>query len=99
MRPPLLTEEIQMMLHTAAASQTKLPASSNARIYLTPQKLSERWERRIKVKTLANWRSDPDGRGPRFRRHGGRILYDITDVEVWEANCSFVSTRHYGKAA
>ena len=34
--------------------------------------------------TLANWRSQ--GKGPRWTKPGGSILYDWTDVYEWEAS-------------
>lgn len=65
-----------------------------ARSYLTPQELSDRWDNRIKAKTLANWRSDPAAPGPTYRRFGNRILYPIPDVEQWEARNAHASTRN-----
>ncbi len=34
--------------------------------------------------TLANWRSQ--GKGPRWTKPGGSILYDWADVYAWEAS-------------
>lgn len=33
------------------------------------------------VQTLARWRVE--GRGPRFIRASGRVLYDSADVDAW----------------
>ena len=36
---------------------------------------------RLELRTLVNWRSR--GGGPRYRKHGGRVLYHIDDLESW----------------
>jgi Helix-turn-helix domain len=36
---------------------------------------------RLKAHTLENMRSL--GTGPKFRKHGGRILYHRTDLRIW----------------
>jgi hypothetical protein len=64
--------------------------------YLSPRELSERWEGRIATKTLANWRSDPEAKGPRFRKIGRRVLYLLPAVVEWEQEHDFKSTREYG---
>lgn len=63
--------------------------------YLTPDQVSERYEGRISVRTLANWRSA--GHGPKFTRVGGRILYDLTTMEEWEAKNTVSHTGEYRK--
>lgn len=67
--------------------------------HLTPQELSKRWDGRITVKTLANWRSDPARKGPTFRRLGNKILYPLSAVAAFEQASQFASTRDYGKQA
>lgn len=52
--------------------------------YLTPRELVERWNGAITVKTLANWRSDPLGKGPPFRRYFSKILYPLSGIEEYE---------------
>jgi hypothetical protein len=52
--------------------------------YLSPPELSDRWEGRITVKTLANWRSPEARKAPPFRKFGNRILYPLPEVEAWE---------------
>jgi hypothetical protein len=52
--------------------------------YLTPDELVERYRHKIALRTLANWRSQKNGLGPRFLKAGGRILYHIEDVLSWE---------------
>ena len=32
--------------------------------------------------TLADWRGQP-GKGPKFRKVGGRVIYDVTDLIEW----------------
>lgn len=51
---------------------------SNA--HLTQAELSRRW--RISRFTLERWRCR--GRGPRFLKIGGRVLYRLEDVEAYE---------------
>lgn len=64
-------------------------------VYLSPQELSERWGGKISTKTLANWRSDSDARGPRYKRFGNRILYSLDDVVAWEDRQNHESTAEY----
>jgi hypothetical protein len=70
------------------SSQTKCEL-----MYLTPADLSERWNGRIAVRTLANWRSS--GCGPEFIRMGGKILYPVKKIEDWEKRNTFSSTHEY----
>ncbi len=56
--------------------------SSNGVQYLTPQALAERWCGVVTLATLSNWRSA--GRGPRFLKAGGRVLYPLQEVERFE---------------
>jgi len=65
--------------------------------HFTPQELSKRWDGKITVKTLANWRSDPAGKGPAFRRFGNKILYPLSAVEAYERATQYATTRDYGK--
>ena len=48
---------------------------------LTERELAARW--RVSVRTLQNWRWM--GRGPRFLKIGARVLYQITEIEKFEA--------------
>ena len=50
--------------------------------YLTPIQVSVRTG--IPKSTLARWRKD--GRGPRFVKHGGRIVYPSRELELWLEN-------------
>lgn len=63
--------------------------------YLTPDELSSRLGKRISVRTLANWRWS--GTGPKFTRAGGRILYDLEQVEIWEERNTVSHTGEYRK--
>lgn len=49
---------------------------------LTPQEVSERYRNKIKIKTLANWRSN--GEGPKYVKIGGAVLYPVAELEAWE---------------
>ncbi len=44
---------------------------------------------RLEARTLNNmrWR----GEGPRYRKHGGKVIYHIKDLQVWSRNndCGF----------
>jgi hypothetical protein len=59
--------------------------SSNEVRHLRPQQLAERLG--TTVKRLANDRSQ--GRGPRFLKVGATVLYRLTDIEAFEAECLF----------
>lgn len=63
--------------------------------YLTPQEVSERYKRKISVKTLANWRTKK--LGPKWTKIGGRILYRLDHVIDWEKTRTTVAI--IGKAA
>lgn len=49
---------------------------------LTPHEVSARYRNKIKVKTLANWRSN--GEGPKYVKIGGAVLYPVEELEQWE---------------
>lgn len=50
---------------------------------LTPHQLVARWRGAVKVRTLANWRAA--GRGPAFLKLGGRVVYLMNDVLLYES--------------
>jgi hypothetical protein len=50
--------------------------------FLTPKDVSVRWEGRVAVGTLRNWRWLK--RGPPFVRLGRRVMYQVSDVIAWE---------------
>lgn len=49
---------------------------------LTPDQLCERWQRRIKPNTLAQWRSE--GKGPAFTKIGNKVFYRLDSIIKWE---------------
>jgi hypothetical protein len=63
--------------------------------YLTPQEVVERYQGKINVRTLANWRSA--GVSPPFTKVGGRILYRFSDLIEWERKRTVDSTAKYRK--
>ena len=65
------------------------------RKYLTPSEVSCRYNERVTVRTLANWRWA--GNGPKFTRIGGRILYDLVELVKWEDKRTVEHTGEYKK--
>lgn len=65
--------------------------------FLTPQELSDRWEGRISVRTLANWRTQ--GSGPQFSKIGGAVLYPFDKLIEWENRNTVNSTSQYGSTS
>jgi hypothetical protein len=51
------------------------------RAHLTQLELADRW--RLSGRTLEKWRQA--GRGPRYLRVGGRVLYPLEEVARFEA--------------
>ena len=45
---------------------------------------------RLAVRTLERMRIE--GRGPRFRRHGRRVLYSTVDLDAWSEARAHLST-------
>lgn len=50
----------------------------------------------VAPKTMENWRTL--GKGPRFIKAGGRVVYDVADLEAWKA-AHRVSSTSERKAA
>lgn len=67
----------------------------NNRLFLTPCELVIRYNGKVTVRTLANWRSA--GISPPFTKVGGRILYRVSDIEEWERRRTVNSTSNYAK--
>lgn len=65
------------------------------KLYLSPSDLVERYNRKITVRTLANWRSM--GISPPFTKVGGRILYPLAELLEWERRRTVDSTSQYAK--
>jgi len=61
---------------------TSSSLEGKSRVYLTAEQVSTRWEKRISVGTLANWRAA--GKGPRYTKIGGRILYPLEYIVAYE---------------
>lgn len=58
--------------------------------FLTPDELVARYKGKISVKTLANWRTK--GGGPAYVKIGGKVMYPVVAVQLWE------TSRVYGSA-
>lgn len=67
------------------------------KLFLTPHELAMRYNGKVTVRTLANWRSA--GISPPFTKVGGRILYRLQDIEEWERTRTVSSTSQYGRRA
>lgn len=50
--------------------------------YLTPNQVRDRYQGRISLQTLANWRYQ--GEGPQYLKLGGRVLYPLEALIEWE---------------
>lgn len=61
--------------------------------FLSPQELSDRYEGRITVRTLNNWRTN--GNGPPFTKIGGAVLYPMSKLVEWEERNTVKSTSQY----
>lgn len=64
---------------------------------LTTAEVSQRYEGNLSVRTLNNWRSQ--GKGPRFLRLEGKILYPVEELEKWEQESLYSSTSNYKAAS
>lgn len=67
--------------------------SEQQKRYLTPEEVSQWFSGRISTRTLANWRTS--GRGPKFTKVGGAILYPVDQLEDWESKRTVSSTSQY----
>jgi hypothetical protein len=57
--------------------------------YLTQVDLAGRWL--CSPRTIERWRQD--GKGPPYMKIGGRVVYRLSDVEVWELSRLRSSTK------
>jgi DNA-binding transcriptional MerR regulator len=62
---------------------------------MTPHELADRYNGKVTIRTLANWRSA--GISPPFTKVGGRIFYRLEDIEQWERNRTVSSTSDYSR--
>ncbi|MCC8959485.1 DNA-binding protein [Bradyrhizobium sp. Pear77] len=63
------------------------------KVFLDPHQLAERWGAGPRIARVANWKVS--GKGPRFTKIGGSVLYDIEEVEAWEKRRTAQSTAEY----
>lgn len=70
-------------------------SEGGSKLFLTPSELVERYNGKVTVRTLANWRSA--GISPPFTKVGGRILYPLRELIAWESKRTVASTSDYGK--
>lgn len=68
---------------------------SSGKEFLTPSEVVARYEGKITIRTLANWRSS--GISPPYTKVGGRILYPVDKLIEWEARRTVNSTSNYTK--
>jgi hypothetical protein len=63
--------------------------------HISQHNLARRWH--LSPRTLERWRWT--GKGPRFLKLGGRVVYRLEDIEVWEAERLRSSTGSSPNAA
>ena len=68
-----------------------------AQSYFTAAEVARRL--RLSTKTLANWRCNPRGPGPKFQRFGNRIQYPRDEFEAWSKAHLYSSTADYPQLA
>jgi hypothetical protein len=64
-------------------------------LFFTPVDLVERYQGKITLRTLANWRST--GTSPPYTKIGGRILYPKEKLFEWEQSRTVQGTFQYKK--
>lgn len=69
--------------------------ANNAPRFLTPDEVSARYNGKISVRTLGNWRNL--GSGPPFSKIGGKVLYPVEKLVAWEQRNTVQSTSEYSK--
>lgn len=65
----------------------------SAKQFLDVAELSARWDGKISVRTLGNWRTG--GQGPKYVKVGGRVVYRVSDIIEWEESRTVSSTSQY----
>ncbi len=63
------------------------------KIHLTPVELAKRF--RMSVGALANWRVQ--GKGPKFMKVGSKVLYPLSEIEMFEHAVRVNSTSQMAK--
>lgn len=61
--------------------------------HLTTAEVSKYFGGNLSVRTLNNWRSQ--GKGPKFLRLEGKIMYPIEELKKWEQESLYSSTSNY----
>ena len=74
------------------ATPNRVYSTSASDILLTPAQTSTILQ--IKVATLAKWRWE--GKGPKFKKIGGRVRYAMKAIEEFIEECERVSTSDTG---
>lgn len=77
-------------IHPGSRRNTTMQPS---KIFFTANDLAQRWEGRVSVRTMANWRSQATG--PRYVKIGGRIVYPVEAVLEWEQARTVAGTNQY----
>mgnify|MGYP006165786907 CR=1 FL=1 len=77
-----------------AAPSTPVRPSGSATAHLHQEHLARRWG--ISPRTLERWRVE--GRGPRYMKIGGRVLYRLEDIEAYETSQAFNNTAEFAAA-
>lgn len=57
--------------------------------FVTEDQLAQRWH--MSPRTLQRWRQE--GKGPPYLKLGGRVVYPLAEVEVWEQKQRRVGTK------
>lgn len=65
------------------------------KLFYTPEELVERYQGKVTIRTLANWRSA--GVSPPYTKVGGRIVYPIDELLKWEQSRTVTGTANYKK--
>lgn len=59
--------------------------------YYTPEQAIKRFKKTLgkeySIHTLQKWRSD--GEGPKYYKPGGKVVYQVSDLIVWEQSRFF----------
>ncbi|EPD5623960.1 helix-turn-helix domain-containing protein [Klebsiella pneumoniae] len=64
-----------------------------ARLYFTPQQVSDHFGGAVSPRTLANWRSQSIG--PAYVKLGGKVLYSAASISEWEKRRTVNGTGQY----
>lgn len=67
--------------------------SHDSKLFFTPEELVDRYQGKVTVRTLANWRSL--GISPPYTKCGGRVLYPVDQLIEWERKRTVTSTANY----